>query len=674
MKLRDYQEEALDKIAAAFERGQYSGIVHFATGLGKTETAFGAFQRFVDYHRERAMFVAPARALIVQTAARARRALPAISGKVFCGDVHRKGIGVVMSSTDDADAVFVVGSVQTLVDRDNRPEDDAEIMAKDIEVVKRVGNLVHVRLSPHSQRSVLISRRADAVLAHGVPSLLMFDEAHHAVADNSYILIKRLQQVRRALKLPPLKLIGFTATPIRADGRGLINLFDRIYARADFRWGQAHGYLTPFANPIRVTVSTPLGRVSPLRVANWEEEVYKAYCQLASDRWCIAFTGAVQQYGGVEVSRILTRYFQARGVPCAQTDGESCILPDGSTGGADSRGVVYDAFTRGEIRVIFSFGVGLEGLDLPKADCLLWMRKTDNAVLRTQAVGRVLRPHPGKKDALIVDFTDKDIELEPIGTLIGYKIDPKSEQYVKEDDVEEADQTLKGEPFKKKASRLEGIEQHHEHARILTRFSHDWFESDGFYTLTVSENAGLIVVPPNYTLGEVAAVCSQDIERAAADEPNPYTLAQNARFYKFYERIKNPEERERLGLLLDWAAVFLNNYTLWEVRVNGFKADLKHNGFVEHAQTLEDILILAASYIDEQMTPAKTFVKRSARWKREKLVTEAQMQALRSLKLPFAPTMTAGEASQLISSAVMRKPIESLIARLESKLSSEIPL
>ena len=65
---------------------------------------------------------------------------------------------------------------------------------------------------------------------------VIVDEAHHA-ASRSYRKI--LDYFR------PERLLGFTATPNRADGLGLEACFDRIIFQRDLRWGIAHKYLSP---------------------------------------------------------------------------------------------------------------------------------------------------------------------------------------------------------------------------------------------------------------------------------------------------------------------------------------------------------------------------------------------------------------------------------------------
>lgn len=666
--LRDYQRQAVEKVKAAHERGQHSGIVHFATGLGKTITAFGLYSALVDPRQSRCLFIAPARNLIFQTAREAQRNLPQLQGSVVHADNIVKGIGIVMGSINDSNAAFLVGSAQTLIDRDLTDKDD--IKKSDIHVVRQKGTHFAIKKSPQSQRRVLVSERMDEVMLHGVPEYVLFDEAHHAVADNSFILIQRLRQVRQVLGMTPLKLVGFTATPVRNDGRGLINLFETVYDRKDFRWGQRNGYLVPFATPIRVRTQSTSQITTVSKVANWREEVFKAYQELAADRYCMGFTGTIGSLSGVEVSKELTRYFQQMGVSCAHTDGQGCILPNGSEGTEKDRGDIYEQFMAGNIRVLWSFGVGLEGLDLPRADALLWLRNTSNAVLRTQAIGRVLRPFPNKKDALIIDFTSSDLEVEPIGTLMGFRVDPLRETYVAEPDPEEDDSTLSVGRFKQDPLMV-GSQQHYNAAKIISRQSNDWYESDdGFLTLSISKADGFVVCPPDMGKMESTSVFLRDIERVVCGEDNPYSDL-NPLHRAFYERIQQmPQENvQKVAEFVEWLSLFYGNYTLWHMRVSGKTATPVQKGFVLYNHDLQDLFLEAVDYIQTEIADAASvFFKRNQRWKKDRLATGDQLALLSAMGLPNNSSLTAGEASSMISNVILTKPMRALLATIESQM------
>jgi hypothetical protein len=60
----------------------------------------------------------------------------------------------------------------------------------------------------------------------------------------------------------------------------------------------------------------------------------------------------------------------------------------------------------GEVRVIVNCMVFTEGFDEPSLDAILVARPTRSLVLYCQMIGRGLRPYPGKKNCLFIDFVD----------------------------------------------------------------------------------------------------------------------------------------------------------------------------------------------------------------------------------------------------------------------------
>lgn len=69
----------------------------------------------------------------------------------------------------------------------------------------------------------------------------------------------------------------------------------------------------------------------------------------------------------------------------------------------DDRAAMFARFRRGETQVLCSITVLAVGFDEPTASCAILARPTLSTSLHIQQVGRVMRPHAGKADALILD-------------------------------------------------------------------------------------------------------------------------------------------------------------------------------------------------------------------------------------------------------------------------------
>jgi superfamily II DNA or RNA helicase len=69
-----------------------------------------------------------------------------------------------------------------------------------------------------------------------------------------------------------------------------------------------------------------------------------------------------------------------------------------------------------------------EGLDVPKATCLQVLRFTASIRLWRQLIGRVLRPAPGKVEALIIDHTDNWRRLPPPDAAMDWQLNGEVQQ------------------------------------------------------------------------------------------------------------------------------------------------------------------------------------------------------------------------------------------------------
>lgn len=181
MKLRDYQQEALDALTAHPGR---EAIVAHATGLGKTVLA-GAWLALTLRHGDRALFLAHRDELLQQ----ARDQL----GRWLRPDL----LGTVAGEINECRKPYIIASNQTLA-RVNR-----------LERVLEFGRFTHV----------------------------VQDECHHGAADSYQQLYARLGVGEHGGP----RVLGLSATPHRADGKALAW---PIVHEISLRDGIARGYLS----------------------------------------------------------------------------------------------------------------------------------------------------------------------------------------------------------------------------------------------------------------------------------------------------------------------------------------------------------------------------------------------------------------------------------------------
>ena len=223
-------------------------------------------------------------------------------------------------------------------------------------------------------------------------SMLVIDEAHHIVAD-TYLAVRR--------QYPGALVIGLTATPGRADNRGLGNAFDSMVAEVQPRELIAAGFLVP------VKVFGPRRTVDNLSAYPVDE--YRLRC---SGRQAIVFVSSVKQAADTATQ------FTLAGIPARSIDG---AMDD------DARADAIAAFRAKSIRVLTSVMVLTEGFDAPETSAIILARKVGSEVTYIQMTGRGMRIAPGKSDCIVCDLygSSHDLHILPDADRV-YSLDGKA--------------------------------------------------------------------------------------------------------------------------------------------------------------------------------------------------------------------------------------------------------
>lgn len=202
--------------------------------------------------------------------------------------------------------------------------------------------------------------------------LIFLDEAHHYPAEVFGAFVARY---------PRSYVVGFTATPERGDGKGLGGeLFDGIVIGARLKQLVAEGYL------VHAEIIGPKRKLKGGQICARPVDAYQQY---AAGRKAISFTN------NVAAAIAHTAEFEAAGIRAGYVTGEM---------NAKTRVATLDAFRAGDIAVLCNVHVLTEGFDVPATDCCILASGCGTTGNYLQKVGRVLRPAPGKKDALVLDL------------------------------------------------------------------------------------------------------------------------------------------------------------------------------------------------------------------------------------------------------------------------------
>lgn len=260
----------------------------------------------------------------------------------------------------------------------------------------------------------LHEERLEAVLAGRDFALVIYDECHHAAADDNLRVLRRLGAFDEGWSGT---LLGFTATTARGDGQGLDKVFERIVYSLSLPELIEQGYLVRLSG-YRVATSADLSRLSQGGLDFKEEEleaavdieernalVARSIQELARDRRTIAFCVTVNH------ARHLCIALNLIGVPAGLVHGAMR---------SDERAKALSDFREGRTHVLTNVGVLTEGFDDPGVSCVAMVRPTRNQGLYAQCVGRGTRLYTGKRDCLILDFVDLSaLELCTLPSLFG---------------------------------------------------------------------------------------------------------------------------------------------------------------------------------------------------------------------------------------------------------------
>jgi len=224
------------------------------------------------------------------------------------------------------------------------------------------------------------------------PDLIIIDEAHHATTGSTWGKI--------LAHWPDASRLGVTATPIRLDGRGLSETFDRLVLGPSVADLTAEGFLCPsriYAPPMAADLSglksragdyTIEGAAARMDRASVTGDAIKHYLHYARGKSAVVFCCTVAHANHV------VEQFKAANITA------TTLL--GSTVPAE-RDRAINALANGKLQVLVTVDVVSEGFDCAAAEVAILLRPTQSEGLFLQQVGRVLRPSPGKREAVILD-------------------------------------------------------------------------------------------------------------------------------------------------------------------------------------------------------------------------------------------------------------------------------
>ncbi len=228
---------------------------------------------------------------------------------------------------------------------------------------------------------------------HKAYDTFIVDEAHHAVAPSWLNTISRLQFH---------KLIGFSATPFRQDREPLSPTpFEQIIRPITPRFLIEQGYLCP-ARILSPVLQDRSGMPQPINQAENPEQIYRQairYAIAGNRRRILLYVTQTATKPPRQVMQNTNRLLRKDGI---QTDTINQSIPDRQREAALTHFKAASGPT-----VLINYLSLTEGTDLPYVDCIIIGRSTASESTIIQMIGRGLRNFPGKKDCLVIDYTQR---------------------------------------------------------------------------------------------------------------------------------------------------------------------------------------------------------------------------------------------------------------------------
>ncbi|MGE5783465.1 MAG: DEAD/DEAH box helicase family protein [Myxococcales bacterium] len=222
--------------------------------------------------------------------------------------------------------------------------------------------------------------------------LVFCDEAHRNLS-------RTYREIAAAY--PNAVHIGLTATPYRADGKGLGDAYDELIAVASPRQLIESGHLVePRVFTIPPSKRPDLSKVRLSR-GDYAADALEAAVDRSTlvgnivEHWLEHAKGIRTVVFAVSVahSRHIVERFRAAGVSAEHLDG---MTPTAE------RDAILRRLDKGESLVVSGVGVLAEGWDQPSVKCAILARPTKSTGLYLQQAGRILRPWQNQR-AIILD-------------------------------------------------------------------------------------------------------------------------------------------------------------------------------------------------------------------------------------------------------------------------------
>lgn len=221
------------------------------------------------------------------------------------------------------------------------------------------------------------------------PKLIVLDEAH----------LSRSNTWMKVIDYYNTLVTGFTATPIRLDGKPLGDIYDTLIQGVGVKWLIEHDHLSPFDYYAPMTVDMAEARkihgdfvVKDIEEIMMNRDIYgdilESYRLIAPEEKAIAYCVSIKH------AQQVAQMFHTAGINAAVLSADTP---------PKQRKYIMDQFRNGTYRILCNVGIISEGISIDDVTCCLLLRPTESHALYWQQAMRCMRYKYGKT-AKIIDY------------------------------------------------------------------------------------------------------------------------------------------------------------------------------------------------------------------------------------------------------------------------------
>lgn len=353
MILRNYQEEMIEKARETLRAGKKRIIIHASCGAGKTIIAAAIVSSALEKNKK-VLFLVHLRELAYQAMER--------FSDFGIGDE----VGIIMAGEEPhLDKPVQIASIQTYIRRLNLEEQ---------------------AYNPWFHKA----------------DLVIYDECQESIS-------KTRKAILEIYKKDTI-ILGLTATPCRADGRGLGEIYEEIVPCINIKELTELKYLVPTIyygckeKPDLKNIPNVAGDYNKkvlgerVDIPKLIGDIYDNWARIAIERQTVIFATNVKH------SKHIKDLFERRGIKIEHVDAHT---PE------DERRDILNRFKSGDIQVVTNCAIYGQGADFPWVSCIVLAKPSKSYGKYIQMAGRGSRPSAGKDNTIIIDHAG--LVLHPDG-------------------------------------------------------------------------------------------------------------------------------------------------------------------------------------------------------------------------------------------------------------------